>query len=477
MKRMQKNKLIVLIMVILTLNIFSSCEKDEVEKQKNVADKMLRQHHENKLPPLIKKYYKTIMSIPVEELYEIDSEGNIVISNKVNTQVSPYIEKIKEFHLKYHSKEAIPRDSSTWEEWMIMNKLNGSIKKTVREKIDWYIWARKKWVNEEHVTFCPYCLGIEEEGADKEDELLNNYQLTYLLEIANIRENLYKSLCSLTNEEEFRKEVYDVIIPIIHDKSMFSEEETENTTHNIKEKYGTYYMNLTPEFANEIKHLYMLHNKYGHEKIASSDWKSVYMFVKRNSEYFGYNLEKGLIPACPVCILIDDQLLHKSNVTQDYLIISETYPYSYYALPQFEKYAINCEEFKEELYNSKSIEEALDDLIKEENKGGPLWQGKLHTYYGAVSKITFVEKNKVDFYYSMVGKPVYEIIVKTDTKINNYQELKMIIEAEDISEEEIEQLKESNKFYFRSMGFYYSYDYGRQHYLLGPREIKIIKIE
>lgn len=416
-------KILSIFMLIVSVFTFISC--DETKEQKK-ADKMLKKYHEKELLPMLENYYKTIMTIPPEDIFSLSENGTYVLSEKTMAKIGPIIEDIKSIHCTYHSNEEIPRNTEAWNSWMACysSTLNGeSITSHIENNVNIY---KEKLKNNYHVTYCPYCLAIEKSKAEKTADYLPDFTETYLLEFKNLRKLLFEGLKIITDEEELKNNMNQGLYSIINNGQLLSFQETDNTYASYKGDSGdTYYLNLTAEYKDELSTIYKFHNEH-HRQISERDWSNIWMYEKRDFEKrrndrwwltdddaynssFVAEINEGNISSCPFCILIDDQKLCKEGIHTDGLYYSDMYTYSILAKNKLVKFAESIESIKTSI-NIESVGNALklNKLI-----GIGTWNNKTGTFYGKIRDIS-----EADSYYdgnNLQESPVYIIRVWSDS--------------------------------------------------------------
>ena len=412
-------KMLSIFMLIVSAFTLTSC--DETKKQK-IADKMLKKYHEKELLPMLENYYKTIMTIPPEDIFSLSEDGTYVLSEKTMAKIGPIIEDIKSIHCTYHSNEEIPRNTEVWDSWMACysSTLNGeSIPSHIEDNVNIY---KEKLKNNYHVTYCPYCLAIEKSKAEKTADYLPDFTETYLLEFKNLRKLLFEGLKIITAEEELRNNMNQGVYSIINNGQLLSFEKTENTYASYQGDSGdSYYLNLTAEYKYELSTIYKFHNEH-HRQISERDWSNLWMYEKRDFEKkrndkwwltdddaynsaFVEEMNKGNIPSCPFCILIDDQKLCKEGIHNDGLYYSDMYTYSILAKTELVKFAESIENIK----NAIQIKKVGDAINKNEITGIREWDNKVGTFYGTI--ISFSESDSYYDGYQWKENPVYNIDV------------------------------------------------------------------
>lgn len=409
-------KMLSIFMLIVFAFTLTSC--DETKEQK-IADKMLKKYHEKELLPMLENYYKTIMTIPPEDIFSLSEDGTYVLSEKTMAKIGPFIEDIKSIHCTYHSNEEIPRNTEVWDSWMACygSTFNGeSIPSHIEYNVNIY---KEKLKNNYHVTYCPYCLAIEKSKTEKTVDYLPDFTETYLLEFENLRKILFEGLKIITKEDELRKTMQEKLYPIINNGSMFSFDEKDNTVSSYKGNSGDYYyVNLIPEYKEAIM---LIDNEYHfkyHKKIDDKLWDSVWMEEKKNIEnltrkdkadvyekYLMNRIQEGQITACPFCILKDDQRHKRDGITLDQITYQDMYVFSILLENVVSDFIRPLEQIKTAI----QIKKVGDAINKNEITGIREWDNKVGTFYGTI--ISFSESDSYYDGYQWKEDPVYNIDV------------------------------------------------------------------
>ena len=469
---MKKTIIFSFIMFVVLCGIFVGIKNyQETSPEEKKAEKLLKKYKEKELLPLIEKYYKALMSFDSAEIYEVDENENFNYSEKFLSATRPFFKEIKEFHIKNHNEEIIPRDSDEWNEWMNCSKYIDPEYQTILDNIENDLRNKTKITNNKYVTYCPFCLAIERIKKQKniEKDFVPSFEETYLYSAPQFRKKLYSGLKAISDEEELREIIKNKLDPIMNNGSMFSLMQKDEIYGSYKGESGdTYYINITNEYRNVIQELLKFHNEHHHmyyndfeniwmhekrkydkyrpQKSANYDWYKKDMGWWKEDENYDNNefikhINNGDIPACPICILMDDR--HQEGNTSNALDYSELYPFSIQIMSRFYKFVDKVEEIK----NAVSIQNVGDAIKKNEVTGIRNWNNKSGIFYGTISEIS--ESN---YWYDgnkWSHDPVYFIKVWCENSWLSAREAKLTILQSELPYSVVSNLRKGQEIYFK----------------------------
>lgn len=394
---------------VFVVSVFGIKKYKELLPEERTANRMLKKTQEKDLLALLEKYYDAIINLDVTNLYEIDENKNeYVLSQTFNTNVKPIIDEIKEFHCNHHNNNQIPRDTEEWKKWIACLKSVNTNGDTFIEVIEnTKSGGNKRVKNNLHISFCPYCLAIEEMNIS--DDSVPDFEDTYLVRATKYRKQFYKGLLSITKEKELRNLMDEKLLPILNNDSMFSVIKTQDAFYQYELKTGDYcYLKMTQEFKNAINDINSFHKTY-HNQIRAKDFENIWMHDKRlyekymvpekktdwwstideTDEYkddneFIKQIQQDNITVCPVCILLDDIARNREGVAKDGLTYSDTYTFSNMAMSRYYDYIDRLEE----VINAVSIKKIGDLALRDEYKTIQEWNNKRQVFYGKIAEIS-----------------------------------------------------------------------------------------
>lgn len=454
---------------VFVFAIFGIKKYNELLPEERTAERMLKKTHEKDLLPLLEKYYDSILEFDSSDLYELDKEKNeYVLSQQFNSNVKPIIDEIKEFHCIHHNNEQIPRGSEEWKKWM-------GCSKTVRPDGESFIeaiekrrnYGEKQLKNNFHITFCPYCLAIEEMKIT--DDSIPNFEDTYLSKASVYRKKFYKGLEIISREDQLRNLIKEELLPILNDDSMFSLNLNENTIYQYKVNSGDYYyINLTPEYENVINKIYRFHLA-NHKQIKENDFSNIWMHDKRlyenymtpqrktdwwdsddksdifeDDNEFIKQIHQGNITSCPICILLDDIEHNRNNIASDGLAYKNMYTFSNMAVSRYYDYADEMDEIK----NAVPITRIGDALKNDYEKAEKEWNHTNKIFYGTILDVEELDE-WYDSYDRLRNEPAYRVEVKCESSWFSAKTASFTILKSKISNTTQFDLKEGREIYFK----------------------------